>query len=177
MCYYRLHVFLSCGHSTFSDKPVGFCKAATDVSIRSSFSRQRRTSTLSASSSIYSRTDSIEVEDQRDSEPISRASAMRPCTEGQIHPLHTRRLERLCAVCQYERDERLKVLESLSSEIHFEPWRWQFKYQGGTTSIRQKRPPMEATSDAENRNTWNSLMTGSSGWMKDWKRQDSDVVG
>jgi hypothetical protein len=34
MCYHRLSIFMHCGHSTFSDTPVGFCKAARDVSVR-----------------------------------------------------------------------------------------------------------------------------------------------
>ncbi|KAF2627789.1 hypothetical protein BU25DRAFT_340888 [Macroventuria anomochaeta] len=107
---------------------------------------------------------------------------MQLCTESQIHPLQTRRLERLCAICQHERNKRLKALESLNSEIHFEPWRWQFKYQGGSTSTQQKGPPKVAEFNAENRSIWdvtttlNGLVTGSSGWMKDWKRQEPHVV-
>lgn len=182
MCYYKLHIFLDCGHSTFSEMPVGFCKAAKDVSVRFSGSRQQRTSTLSTTSSIYSRTDSMEAEEQRDSKHAWTTKAIRPCTEGQIHPLQTRRLERLCAVCQYERDKRLEALKSRNGEIHFEPWRWQFKYQGGSTSTQQKDPSKAAVSNAESGITWdvtttlNSLMTGSSSWMKDWKRQGSDAV-
>lgn len=182
MCYYRLYVFLHCGHSTFSEMPVGFCKAAKDVLIRLSSPGGQRASTISTTSNVSSRADSMEPEERRKSRTISAAKAIRPCTEGQIHPLQTRRLERLCAVCQQDRDERLKVLESLNSEIHFEPWRWQFKYQGGTTSMQQRAAPEEAVLRAETGTVWdatatlNSLMAGSSGWLKDWKHQEPNVV-
>lgn len=184
MCYYRLHIFIHCGHSTFSEMPVGFCKAAKDVSVRlsGSPSRQQRESTISTTSTVMSRADSMNPEEKRKSRSVTATRAIRPCAQGQIHPLQTRRLERLCAVCQQERDKRLEALESLNSAIHFEPWRWQFKYQGGSTSMQPTKAE-ETASGAEDRAMWgvtttlNSLMAGSSGWMKDWKRQESDVVG
>ena len=176
MCYYRLYVFLHCGHSTFSEMPVGFCKAAKEVSVRFSSPGRQRESTISTASEI-SRADSIEPGEQRRSRAVSVTKAVRPCAEGHMHPLQTRRLERLCAICQHERDERLHALESLNSRIHFEPWRWQFKYQGGSTSIKQQETSTGIVSSAESNSAWdmtttlNSLVAGSSGWMKDWKRQ------
>lgn len=169
MCYYKLYVFLHCGHSTFSDMPVGFCKAAKDVSARFS------------GSSVISRADSMDVEERTLSETVSKNKEMRPCNNGRIHPLQTIRLDRLCAACQYERDARLKALESLNSEIHFEPSRWQFKYQGGT-SMRQTGPTKEAVSRPESGITWdvattlNNLLPGGQGWMRDWRRQGAGAA-
>lgn len=180
MCYYKLHVFLHCGHSTFSDLPVGFCKAAKDVTVRFSGSRQRSQSTTSNSSSVYSRTDSMWPEEPKERRPSSTSRALRPCNQGQIHPLQSRRLERLCAVCQLERDKRLEALESLRNEICFEPWRWQFKYQGACPTQR-KEPPNSPYVEAAVATasgvatTMNSLVTGGSGWIKDWKRQEACV--
>ncbi|KAF1932026.1 uncharacterized protein M421DRAFT_416756 [Didymella exigua CBS 183.55] len=120
--------------------PVGFCKAANDVAVDlpGSPSRQQRESTISTTSTVVSRADSMDPEERRKARSVEVATTIRPCVHGQIHPLQTRRLERLCAVCQQERDERLKVLDSLKSAIQFEPRRWQFKYQGGSTSMQQR---------------------------------------
>ena len=180
MCYYRLYVFLHCGHSTFSEMPVGFCKAAKEVSLRFSSPGRQRESTISTASDV-SRADSMEPEERRKSRAMSATKAIRPCAQGQMHPLQTRRLERLCAVCQHDRDQRLQVLESLNSEIRFESWRWQFKYQGGSTSVSQRDASKEAVFQPENGSVWdvgttfNSLMTGGSSWIKDWKRQEPSV--
>lgn len=176
MCYYRLYIFLQCGHSTFSEMPAGFCKAAKDVTVRFSGSRQRSTSTTSSSSSVYSRTDSMEPDERRELRHVSTTKAIRPCAEGQIHPLQTRRLERLCAVCQHERDKRLEALELLNSEIHFEPWRWQFKYQGGGSSAQQDKPTKPIDSDVgivtwDMTTTLSSIVSSSSSRIRDWKRQ------
>lgn len=181
MCYYKLHVFLHCGHSTFSDLPVGFCKAAKDVTVRFSGSRHRITSTASSSSSVCSRTDSMVPGESKDCRASLTSRALRPCAQGQIHPLQSRRFERLCAACQRERDQRLEALELLNREIHFEPWRWQFKYQGGCSTQRREPPKIasigavvETTSGVVTSS--NILVSGSSGWVKDWKRQELSIV-
>lgn len=183
MCYYKLSIFMHCGHSTFSKMPVGFCKAARDVSVRLSGSppRQQRESTLSTASTVVSRADSMNPEERRKSRSVEATRAMRPCAQGQIHPLQTRRLERLCAVCQQERDERMEALDALSSAIEFEPRKWQFKYQGGSSSSQPTKAE-GASAPEENVSLWrvsstlNDLVAGSSGWMKDWKRQEPNVA-
>lgn len=175
---------MHCGHSTFSEMPVGFCKAAKDASVRlsGSPSRQQRESTISTTSTVVSRADSMNPEERRKPRSGEATRAIRPCAQGQIHPLQIRRLERLCAICQHERDKRLEALNSLNSAIEFEPWRWQFKYQGGSSSMQHTKAEEGASERDESASMWrvsttlNNLMTGSSGWMKDWKRQKSDVV-
>lgn len=167
MCYYRLYIFLHCGHSTFSEMPAGFCKAAKDVTVRFSGSRQRSISTTSNSSSVYSRTDSMEPEERREPRHVSTTKAIRPCAEGQIHPLQTRRLERLCAVCQHDRDRRLRALELLNSEI-------QFKYQGGESSAQQDEPTQPNNSSLgvatwDMTTTFSSIVSSSSSRIRDLK--------
>ena len=178
MCYYRLYIFLHCGHSTFSEMPVGFCKAAKDLTVRFSGPRQRSTSTASNTSSVYSRTDSMDAEERKRPQSVSTTRAIRPCNEGRVHPLQTRRLERLCSTCQHERDKRLGALEVLTNGIHFEPWHGQSKYQSGRTYTQQKeaRSNMESTTAWDVTTTINSIVSGSSTWIKDWKRQESTVA-
>jgi len=166
-----------CGHSTISDIPVGYCKAAKTASVQYPNSEQQRTSMLSISCRVYSRADSMEAEEPQDPRGVSIAQQMQPCNESQIHPLQTRRFERLCTGCQHERDDRLDALDSQKSEIRFEPWKWQFRYQGGSA------PANEANSYTINGTTWavtttlSNLIIGSPGWMRDWKRQDASIVG
>lgn len=184
MCYYGLCIFMHCGHSTFSETPVGFCKAAKDVSARlsGSPSRQQRVSTISTTSTVISRADSMNPEERRKSRTVEATSAIQPCAQSQIHPLQTKRLDRLCAFCQQERDQRLEALDSLTSSIHFEPSKWQSKYQGGRGSTMQHRKAEDIAHGVESGNLWgvtttlNNLVSGGSGWMKDWKRQESNDV-
>jgi hypothetical protein len=57
------------------------------------------------------------------------------CEEGRVHPLHTIRLDRMCAVCEQEREERLRLLYSSMTKIRVDPSRWYCKYQG---DVRRK---------------------------------------
>jgi hypothetical protein len=52
------------------------------------------------------------------------------CEKGCVHPLHTIRLDRMCAVCEQEREERLRLLYSSMTKIRVDPSRWCCKYQG-----------------------------------------------
>lgn len=47
-----------------------------------------------------------------------------------MHPIHRVRLERLCAVCEGEREGRLVALEEESGEVRFEPERCKWRFQG-----------------------------------------------
>jgi len=176
MCYYRLYIFLHCGHSTSSNTPVGFCKDAKDNRAERLDSIDQRTSTTSTTSSMYSKADSMDAEEKETGRSLAAEGQMLPCTEDRIHPLQTRRLERLCAICQHDRDSRLEALGSLNDEIRFEPWRWQFKYHGGSTSVHQDVLSKEATPTSNAvttgtergvATTVNSFFTSSSGWVKD----------
>jgi hypothetical protein len=65
---------------------------------------------------------------------------MQPCGEGLIHPLHKRRVERMCTECADARNERLRALEDIAGEIRIDPRRWQEKYRErkkGRTSVEK----------------------------------------
>ncbi len=179
MCYYKLHIFMHCGHSALSDLPVGFCKAAKDPSDEAGVLQQQKGLTTFNVTSIHSRTDSLDIENRKDPGCVPPNRKIQSCTKGQIHPLQSRRLDRLCTVCQYERDQRLQNLESLGSAIHFEPWQWRFKYQGGTDLMQQKDPLEEASgtgNDSTVTTTLRRFVTSNSGWMREWVRQKDHAV-
>jgi hypothetical protein len=109
---------------------------------------------------------------------------MQPCKDGRVHPLHTVRLERMiCAVCVSEREERLRALESNTSEIRIEPSRWQWKYHGQKggpplstrNSVLEKSPAMGGSVGKHSKvdsGVWMGAMGAMGavgGMMKDWK--------
>lgn len=127
--------------------------------------------------------DSMEAEEPQEPRGISIAQLMRPCDEGQIDPLQTRRFERLCAGCQHARDDRLDALDSQKSDIRVKPWKWQLKYQGGSTPAQHKASAKGPNSYTIDGGTWavtttlSNLINESPSWMRDWKRQDASIVG
>ncbi|KAH7399380.1 hypothetical protein BKA66DRAFT_451676 [Pyrenochaeta sp. MPI-SDFR-AT-0127] len=202
MCYYRLFIFLGCGHSTFSSTPVRYC---ANAKIKGTAGQQQRaprftsrspchSATSSSESNVYSRpefsntatlsnisspchtTDSM-VEPPNEintrGETVTRGDDQ-ACSIGHVHPLHTIRLEHLCAICDWEREERLRALESSTSEIRFEPWRWQCKYRGSNTvpHIRKHDKSKGEVHDGRASVVWGVGATVG-GW---WKRKDSGIA-
>ncbi|KAH7087151.1 hypothetical protein FB567DRAFT_527064 [Paraphoma chrysanthemicola] len=139
MCYYRLYIFLGCGHSTTSSSPVRYCATATKLhkdETQAADVEVKTTSTglvldLNAGSKpdwrSVARDSAASTASQRDDEdaPPTTISSGRitrePCKEGHLHPIHTVKLERVCADCADERDERLRKLEDLTNEVRFDP--------------------------------------------------------
>lgn len=212
MCYYRLFVFLGCGHSTFSSTPVSYCanarRQSAAVNKKSSKLPEdevspRHSTTPSQTSTVYSSLDhglqsetadgtasTSTVPAQATGKDIQEGNAssataptmednMQPCPEGRAHPFHTVRIERICAVCEYERDERLRALESSSSEIRFEPWRWRWKYRGGKDGPAWKHPGEGNGAGSNQRQDVRVSVRGMSAavgsWIKDWNRKDSGM--
>ncbi|KAH9873721.1 hypothetical protein IAQ61_004347 [Plenodomus lingam] len=153
MCYYRLFIFLGCGHSTFSARPLRFCPNAQSNIVANTKRRKRSLDAASRSSSATTKIDEagetiipsgdqVRLETQgttktshKIKKPLPRSSSpaiddFKPCADGRAHPFNRIRLERLCAICEYDRDQRLQALESSTDEIRFEPARWRWKYQG-----------------------------------------------
>lgn len=206
MCYYRLYIFVGCGHSTFSETPVRCCanartkaeKTSRSILIQpedlatggegfqgsgrkgrdsqvtlvpddDSIERTNKTTTCEDSSqNLYSniqtthnktlhtylvRTVDVLFTPKADgrtawphtASPVMTSTAktspsiapaletnrIQPtCEEGRVHPMHTVRLERMCPLCEHEREERLRLLYSSMREIRFDPARWHVKYQG-----------------------------------------------
>ncbi|KAF1840017.1 uncharacterized protein K460DRAFT_371983 [Cucurbitaria berberidis CBS 394.84] len=192
MCYYRLFIFLGCGHSTFSSTPVRYCADARTKAVTVERNTGKspedegssgQSAAPSATSSANAPTHTLPVRTARkDLEECDASSAtaaateddVQPCTEGRAHPFHSVRLERICAICEYEREERLRALESSVSEIRFEPWRWQGKFRGGRNG-----PPAKGTSFIHGQDVRASVLSMSAAvgtWMKDWNRKDSGMA-
>jgi hypothetical protein len=62
--------------------------------------------------------------------PGTQNPILEPCREGQVHPLHTRKLEPSCPICAHERLQRLREVDSLVQEVRLKPDGWQWRYQG-----------------------------------------------
>ncbi|KAI8940166.1 hypothetical protein NX059_012550 [Plenodomus lindquistii] len=157
MCYYRLFIFSGCGHSNFSATPVRYC--ANAISYTGSGTKRRKRSSDTGSTSPtgtatidktgettpsqaprHSRGTTATKNAHRIRKSSSRSTSpatgsVQPCAEGRAHPFNRVKLERLCAVCEYERDERLHALETSTDEVKFDPARWRWKYQG-TNGVR-----------------------------------------
>lgn len=209
MCYYRLYIFLGCGHSTSSTMPVSFCATATDAAnlrtreepgpapakqiedsnnsnpvpsteaeTQPDTSEASRDTLIAAQAARNSA--SIELEAPRRSKITKRSvnSNLQPCDEGRVHPLHTVRLDRVCASCAFLRDERLRALDSTTAEIRIEPKRWQEKQRGKVVTMSQKE------GDGRSRSSGGSIggiasvigqridsgvWTVGAKWMRDWK--------
>ncbi|KAF2855496.1 hypothetical protein T440DRAFT_156195 [Plenodomus tracheiphilus IPT5] len=152
MCYYRLFIFLGCGHSTFSATPVRYCANARSHTVTGTIRRKKSSDSTSLLSTATATTDKTPKKAQPEDQTIrttlratttsqkvrkssSRSSSpatdnLQPCAEGRAHPFNRVRLERLCAFCEHDRDERLQTLETSADEIKFDPARWRWKYQG-----------------------------------------------
>ncbi|KAH7379362.1 hypothetical protein DE146DRAFT_313146 [Phaeosphaeria sp. MPI-PUGE-AT-0046c] len=168
MCYYRLYIFLGCGHSTSSTMPVSFCATATNAAnlrtqeepspipakqdadhnifesdldleavSESDITEASRNSLGAAQVAENSTVDKPECPASKSNKPW-RKSKIQPCDEGRVHPLHTVRLERVCACCAFERDERLRALDSTTTEIRIKPKRWQVKQRGKVLTSPQQ---------------------------------------
>lgn len=107
----------------------------------------------------------------------TRNPILQPCDEGRVHPLHTVRLERVCADCASARDERLRVLDSTTTEIRIEPNRWQEKRPGKViTNTSPKKEESDRASAGSlagiasvlGQRIDSGVWTGAK-WMRDWK--------
>jgi hypothetical protein len=198
MCYYRLYIFLGCGHTATSSTPVRCCENATpphqdkknaaNIELKSTstgvaldLNAGSRPEWRSASRYPASTEGSKYGADEHNTSSTSeKETALQPCAEGRIHPLHTVKLERICADCAYEREERLQALEAITSEIRFDPARWQMKYRGSFVGPPPKRANVEGDRDptitgedavgvVEGRKMDSGVWTMGAKWMKDWK--------
>lgn len=211
MCYYRLYIFLGCGHSTFSSTPVRYCvDARTErISVEEEppeSPRNENAPPITQSDQTHNpevpkahvpERDSTDTLASINTQPTSVASddtgatsilsiapptikeRKIPCREGRAHPFHIVKIERICAVCEYDmeqrlrdRDQRLRALDESINEIKFEDWRWKLKYQGGPpTPLLQKgdRTGTDGTvgTGEAMKSVWRvSAAVGN--WVKEW---------
>lgn len=192
MCFYRFYVFLGCGHTTFSEKPVSFCgdarpkTAEEEVPVGAQGSEKTDTAKNRIDSAVVTASSAAEIgsgissllepkdtsatpptppksdagddlafhtESKPEAAPeappapkyTSRYKAktkperqyltdpnLLACSEGRVHSLFTHKLDHLCAGCEYEKNQRLHMLEEIlhEQEIRFEKEKWKFKYHG-----------------------------------------------
>jgi hypothetical protein len=178
MCYYRLYIFLGCGHSNFAATPVSYCHDARPVKRTNSIKRRSRDDKSAKSPTTSTRKSDLEAVSRPTKAPRvsllnaspslkhdkhTRVRSVRkpkeklvPCDERRAHPLHTIRLERMCSGCEAERDERLQELEENISWIHFEPQKWRAKYRAGEDGVKE---------DAEAGGMW-GIGSAVGGWMR-----------
>ncbi|KAH7076945.1 hypothetical protein BKA63DRAFT_469016 [Paraphoma chrysanthemicola] len=137
MCYYRLYIFLGCGHSSTSASPVRYCETAkrphkedlhdaaegevktTRTGIALDLNAGSKPDWRSAARHSASTTESKRDDEGAPKTLSEEGINVEPCTEGRLHPIYTVKLERVCADCAFEREERLRKLEDMTSEIGF----------------------------------------------------------
>jgi hypothetical protein len=191
MCYYRLYIFLGCGHSTNSSKPVSTC---TNTSTRTK--REIKAPTIAsrhdsgvffADSEPYSATEADEEctsgpstpaqpqlsadtsnllqcpEDQEPSkEQEKEEGGKRRCRERHYHPRQTFKLERLCLQCTLNRQKLLEAVNT-GNKVEFQDWRWRVKYLS---------PVPEESRYTE----WGAVGEVMGSWVKDWKAKGDDLM-
>jgi hypothetical protein len=206
MCYFRLYIFLGCGHSKSSTMPVSFCATATDAA-KTTTENQEELSPAGQVAEVDTIDSKIDddaisqadtIEGVHDSLPAaqlaehdaskpegprrkiakpSRNPRLKPCDEGRVHPLHTVKLDRVCVDCAFERDERLRVLDSSTTEIRIEPKRWQEKRPGKVfiytspekeESNRGSAGSLAGIASLLGQRIDSGVWTGAK-WMRDWK--------
>ncbi|KAF2035827.1 hypothetical protein EK21DRAFT_53784 [Setomelanomma holmii] len=153
MCYYRLYIFLGCGHPTTSSIPVRYCSNATRMH------REEETTPARLDVELKTTSTGVSLDLNAGSRPGLRSasrttagtqaagkSSVEPCAEGRFHPLHTVKLERMCADCAHEREERLRALEETTNDIKLDPARSQIKHSRGFVAPRPRRPNVEVVS-------------------------------
>jgi hypothetical protein len=193
-----------CGHSTFSAKPINLCAKATSSRGRGSreASLRQQPATIKAMSTgvtldldIESRqerakpppqtslltgtrspkgTNTTPMQQRRSSPSSANNAKVEPCREGLIHPLHTVRIETLCPDCAADREERLNALALFSTEIKFDPARWQWKYRGNGEGPLPKRHHVDSKAEHNVAEVEQKVETGSEAWpstkwIKDWR--------
>lgn len=205
MCYYRLYIFLGCGHSTFSSIPVRYCSNARternavgetqrispgneptpvefDELTKSDPSKNQvpERDSIDTLTSSNTQSTSIASEDTGATSIVSIRSPTTkleriPCREGRAHPFHNVKIERICAVCEYEREQRLRALDASINEIKIEDWRWKLRHQGGPLMPLLQRNDRVETAETvkagEERSSVRRMSAAVGNWVKEWQRE------
>jgi hypothetical protein len=195
MCYYRFYIFLGCGHSTFSSTPVRYCANATSLDAQDETQPEnpplpKPTNTKITTNVITTiATTNLVLDLEAGSQPqvtqalvtrdwqrlptekkinipASRKPEYQPCEEGRAHPLHTRKVDTVCADCAQARLERLKKLDEMPVvEVKF------------VRKIGGRRPPVERKSEvmilqgkADKPKVDSGVWATGTKWMEGWKR-------
>jgi hypothetical protein len=140
MCYYKLYIFSTCGHSTNSDKPVSICSPlrAKRTSPPQSRHDSMQVDTFAAaqdsnhtkecipsSSASHAPTSSSPTHNETHSSPD--CADRSTCTTKFAHPFQSYRIPSLCLLCESVQKQRLSHLES-NNVIEIDEWRWRIKF-------------------------------------------------
>ncbi|KAF2662751.1 hypothetical protein K491DRAFT_772651 [Lophiostoma macrostomum CBS 122681] len=141
MCYYRLYVFLGCGHAIMEDRPLKRCK---EVMKRRGIERvenedesTRETEIAKGESAQSQGPAPLTGEECTPSEAPDAAKRNESedqdgytCQARLTHPIQTIRIYQDCLFCARARAQRLHYVEEMESgnEVRFEDWRWKVKY-------------------------------------------------
>lgn len=157
---------MGCGHSTYSSTPISYCANSQSqgttwpppppkrpVKRRKEEKHHERLSGLDDAlvpetyinpplndESIQTTQNTHNIFDTKPPAPLTEPP--QPCAEGRAHPVNRIRVNRICAVCEYERTGRLKALESSMEAVRFEPRRWKSKNQGHYVDPKRKSEGM-----------------------------------
>ncbi|KAH7123913.1 hypothetical protein B0J11DRAFT_325104 [Dendryphion nanum] len=152
MCYYRLYVYIGCGHGVASSSPIRYCRDACRKQRLKSFfpifetvtktnDEQRENQAPSDNSDL-----SVNL-DPNAASPTSKKCSVIPsptstlpvlppsrpllgaCARQTIHPYQTYNIHNACPVCLRNREVRLEAVQT-QNEIKVEDYRWQVQYMG-----------------------------------------------
>ncbi|KAF2498828.1 hypothetical protein BU16DRAFT_558871 [Lophium mytilinum] len=169
MCYHRLYIFSTCGHSCYATYPILPCDAVRNAPRRPTNSSSEITKPLPVARPSRSPAAPIfqdELLDKGKGKETTRA-VVTSCPGPQSHPLQSVRLHRLCAVCTRRRDALLAEVES-GRVVRFEDWRWKVKYH---SQSRVELTDWNGASVGEVLGSWVG------GWGGDWSAEGRDGKG
>ncbi|KAF2707798.1 hypothetical protein K504DRAFT_458285 [Pleomassaria siparia CBS 279.74] len=140
MCYYRLYIFLGCGHATTSAKPIGACASVHVHSEQGTRSNEPPLEDSGPGITIESTLSATDVEcapgpsatkshmaKPRINSAAPSVSDDTPCPTKLLHPFQSLKLYRMCDNCTTYREQRLDAV-STGDEVKYQPWRWRVKY-------------------------------------------------
>lgn len=150
MCYYRLYIFLDCGHSTLSLTPIRSCAAVRTKRLPRKWTRYgkekrqklesaKQPTTLPIADSIpgadveceLSTHPNLDIATSID-EPLSPVDHVMKCPpdceEALTHPSQSFKIHASCTVCIHAREALLTDLKARIPQVRFENWRWKVKY-------------------------------------------------
>ncbi|KAF1999511.1 hypothetical protein P154DRAFT_620936 [Amniculicola lignicola CBS 123094] len=189
MCYYRLYVFMGCGHTTSSNTPMRTCAtirsnqrgSELDVSkgrvSPTTLPVRRRDKPVSEGDAVEECKPSVSTSTATDSTFRTPNFATRsqnqkqdpilaqPCELRQAHPFLTYRLYSTCPRCTQASHQRLQGIAN--QHVKFEDWKWRVKYLS---------PVPEEARWIE----WEELggigeLMGS--WVREWKERGDGLLG
>jgi hypothetical protein len=197
MCYYHFYIFIGCGHSTFSSTPVRYCANVTNLETQDGAQPESilpepldkgntnwnvKTTTTNVVRDLEAGpqpqvAQALATQDcqrlptkEKIIIPASRIPVYQPCEEGRAHPLHTRKVETICAECEHARLNRLRKLDEVPGIIEIKFVR---KPREGRPLVRRTSEEMILQGKADgvgkvkvDSGTW---ATGTK-WMEGWKR-------